>query len=58
MAMLWATKIVCGDINPRTGVAYVFADVPAMLKQKVADELINNYGVPEIVPVEYGGTMK
>jgi hypothetical protein len=57
MAMLWATKIVCGDINPRTGVPYVFADVPLKLKQPVADELVNNYGLPELVPVEYGGTM-
>ena len=57
MAMLWATKIVMGDINPRTGKPYVFADVPALLKTAVANELVNNYGLPELVPVEYGGTM-
>jgi len=57
MAMLFATKIVCGDINPRTGVAYIFADVPTALKAAVALELINNYGMPDMVPVAYGGTM-
>jgi hypothetical protein len=56
MAMLWATKIVMGDINPKTGETYVFADVPALLKTKVAYEIVTNYGLPELVPVAYGGT--
>lgn len=49
MAMLYASKIVSGKKT--------FADVPTKLKPQVADILINECDLPELVPVEYGGTM-
>ena len=49
MAMLFACRVVEG----RTP----FEKVPAKLKQKVADIIINDFALPEIVPVEYGGTL-
>jgi len=42
--------------NPKTGAAWTFDDVPAKLKQQVADVLINDCGLPDLVPSEYGGT--
>lgn len=56
MAMLYASKIVMEAKNPRTGVAWTFADVPAKLKSQVAEVLINECGLPELVPAEFGGT--
>ena len=56
MAMLYASKIVMEAINPKTKSPWVFNDVPAKLKPQVADILINECGLPELVPVEYGGT--
>ncbi len=58
MAMLFASKIAFEAINPRTGVAYVFADIPAKLQQQVADILVNDCALPELVPAEFGGTME
>lgn len=58
MAMLYASKIVMEAINPKTKKPWVFNDVPAKLKSQVADILINECGLPELVPVEYGGTME
>lgn len=55
MAMLYASKIVMETINPKTGNAWCFADVPNKLKNQVADILINECGLPELVPVEFGG---
>lgn len=49
MAMLFACRVVEG----RTP----FEKVPAKLKQQVADIIINDFALPEIVPVEYGGTL-
>ena len=49
MAMLFACRVVEG----RTP----FEKVPAKLKPQVADIIINDFGLPEIVPVEYGGTL-
>ena len=49
MAMLFACRVV-EDRTP-------FEKVPATLKQQVADIIINDFGLPEIVPVEYGGTL-
>ena len=49
MAMLFACRVV-EDRTP-------FEKVPAKLKQRVADIIINDFGLPEIVPVEYGGTL-
>ena len=56
MAMLYASKICMEAKNPKTGKPWEFADVPAKLKQQVADILINECGLPELVPAEYGGT--
>ena len=49
MAMLFACRVVEG----RTP----FEKVPAKLKPQVADIIINDFGLPEIIPVEYGGTL-
>ena len=48
MAMLFACRII-DEKNS-------FDDVPRLLKQPVADILINDFGKPELVPVEFGGT--
>lgn len=49
MAMLFACRVV-EDRTP-------FEKVPAKLKQQVADIIINDFALPEIIPVEYGGTL-
>lgn len=56
MAMLYASKICMEATNPKTKKPWEFADVPAKLKQQVAGILINECGLPELVPSEYGGT--
>lgn len=56
MAMLYASKIVMEATNPKTGQPWTFNDVPNKLKQQVADVIINECALPELVPVEYGGT--
>lgn len=48
MAMLFAQRVILGKTE--------FNDVPAKLKSQVADILINECGLPELVPTEYGGT--
>ena len=48
MAMLFAQRVILGKTE--------FERVPAKLKQQVADILINECGLPEMVPTEYGGT--
>lgn len=48
MAMLFAQRVILGKTD--------FEAVPTKLKSQVADILINECGVPELVPVEYGGT--
>lgn len=55
MAMLYASKIVMEAINPKTGNAWCFNDVPAKLREQVAEILIEECGLPELVPAEYGG---
>lgn len=50
MAMLFAQRVILGKTT--------FDEVPAKLKYQVADILINECGLPELVPVEYGGTME
>ncbi len=57
MAMLYASKICMGAKNPKTGGAWEFDDVPEKLKAQVADVLINDCGLPDLVPSEYGGTL-
>lgn len=48
MAMLFACRIV----EERTA----FEQVPRLLKQPVADIVINDFGMPELIPAEFGGT--
>lgn len=50
MAMLFAQRVILGKTD--------FNGVPAKLKAQVADILINECGLPELVPTEYGGTME
>lgn len=49
MAMLFACRVVEG----RTA----FNAVPATLKPQVAAIIITDFALPEIIPVEYGGTL-
>ena len=49
MAMLFAQRVILGKAE--------FSAVPAKLKAQVADILINECGLPELVPAEYGGTL-
>ena len=56
MAMLYASKICMEAENPKTQKPWVFADVPAKLKKQVADILVNECGLPELVPEAFGGT--
>lgn len=48
MAMLFAQRVILGKTE--------FDAVPAKLKPQVADILINECGLPELVPAEFGGT--
>lgn len=48
MAMLFACRVVEGRTT--------WEQVPAKLKQSVAKVLVEDFGVPELVPTEFGGT--
>lgn len=48
MAMLFAQRVILGKNT--------FEQVPALLKQQVATILIDECGLPELVPSEFGGT--
>lgn len=48
MALLFAQRVILG----KTG----FAAVPAKLKAQVAQILIDECGLPELVPAKFGGT--
>lgn len=48
MAMLFVQRVILGKTE--------FEKVPAKLKPQVADILINECGLPELVPAELGGT--
>lgn len=48
MALLFAQRVILGKTE--------FAAVPAKLKAQVADILVNECGLPELVPTEFGGT--
>ena len=50
MAMLFAQRVILGKTE--------FAQVPAKLKEQVADILINECGCDYLVPVEFGGIME
>lgn len=47
LAILFANRIIFGKST--------FAEVPAKLKKQVAEVLLDG-GLPELVPVEFGGT--
>ena len=49
MAMLFACRVIEGRTE--------FDVVPRLLKQQVADIIINDFKMPEIIPVEFGGTL-
>jgi len=48
MAMLFAQRVILGKTE--------FTAVPAKLKTQVADILVNECGLPELVPTEFGGS--
>ena len=48
MSLLFAQRVILGKTE--------FDKVPNKLKPQVADILINECGLPELVPVEFGGT--
>lgn len=48
MALLFAQRVILGKTE--------FSAVPNKLKTQVANILIDECGLPELVPVEYGGT--
>ena len=50
MAMLFAQRIILGKTE--------FDQVPAKLKAQVATILVEECGLPELVPTEFGGTAK
>lgn len=50
MALLFAQRVILGKTT--------FADVPAKLKAQVAEILVNESGLPELVSKEFGGTME
>ena len=48
MALLFAQRVILGKTE--------FSAVPAKLKAQVAEILIDECGMPELVPAEFGGT--
>ena len=48
MAMLFAQRVILGKCD--------FEKVPAKLQKQVAEILIDECGMPELVPAEFGGT--
>lgn len=48
MAILFAQRVILGKCE--------FDAVPNKLKKQVAEILIDECGMPELVPAEYGGT--
>lgn len=50
MAMLFACRVV----EERTK----FSAVPRLLKQQVADIIVSDFGMLELVPAEFGGTLE
>lgn len=49
MAMLFACRVVEGRTE--------FDRVPAKLKAQVAEIIINDFALPEIITTEFGGTL-
>lgn len=48
MAMLFSQRVILEKCT--------FEQVPKKLKKQVAEILVEECGMPELVPVEYGGT--
>ena len=48
MAMLFAQRVILGKCE--------FEQVPAKLQKQVAEILIDECGMPEMVPAKFGGT--
>ena len=48
MAMLFAQRVILGKCE--------FEQVPKKLKKQVSEILIDECGMPELVPAEFGGT--
>ena len=48
MAMLFAQRVILGKCE--------FEQAPTKLKKQVAEILIDECGMPELVPAEFGGT--
>lgn len=48
MAMLFSQRVILGKCE--------FEKVPAKLQKQVAEILIDECGMPELVPAEFGGT--
>lgn len=48
MAMLFSQRVILGKCN--------FEKVPAKLQKQVAVILVDECGMPELVPAEFGGT--
>ena len=48
MAMLFSQRVILGKCE--------FEQVPKKLKKQVAEILIDECGMPELVPAEFGGT--
>ena len=48
MAMLFAQRVILGQCE--------FEQVPKKLQKQVAGILIDECGMPELVPAEFGGT--
>ena len=49
IATLFAQRVILGKT--------IFNDVPLKLKTQVAKIIIEDCGLPELVPVEFGGTL-
>ena len=47
MAVIYATLIVEGTVNPKTNESYKFADVPKVIQPKVKD-VLDALGLPEL----------
>lgn len=48
MAMLFSQRVILGKCE--------FEQVPKKLQKQVAEILVEECGMPELVPAEYGGT--
>ncbi len=48
MALFFAQRVILGKTE--------FSAVPAKLKAQVAEILVNECGLPELVPAEFGGS--